>query len=547
MKTTGNLIIWFCLLILISCNRNDFQNEGKTVFRYNESSGITSLDPAFARDQANIWVCNQLFNGLVQLDENLHVQPCLAKKWSISRDGLTYIFILRDDIYFHDNEAFIANKGRKVIAADIEYSLKRILNPKTTSPGAWVLSNVKISDGQAAITSLNDSTLEIRLSTPFPPFLSLLSMPYCSVVPKEVVEKYGTDFRKNPVGTGPFVFKMWKEGVKLVLVKNNSYFEQGTDGKLPYLDAVSVSFIVDKQTAFLEFIKGNLDFISGIDVSYKDEILTSQGTVKKKYADRINLSKQPYLNTEYLGFFIENNHNIKSDNPLQNKLIRQAINYGFDRSKMIKYLRNNIGQAGNHGIIPPGTPFVNISKIKGYEFNPEKARELLKLAGFKDGVGLPVITLSTNPSYLDLCKYIQSQLSEIGIKLKIDVTPPATLREMIAQSKAGFFRGSWIADYPDAENYLSLFYSPNFCPVGPNYTHYSSKSFDEFYQKSSKITQDSLRGIMYEHMDNLLMEDAPVVILFYDEVLRFTSKKIHNLGSNPMNLLHLKQVIKTKK
>lgn len=533
-------------LLITACKSGRFENDGRTVFRYNESAGITSLDPAFARDQANIWATNQLFNGLVQLDDNLKVKPCIARSWEISPDGMEYTFHLRGDVFFIPNAAFRGNKGRKVVADDFIYSFNRLLDPGLASPGAWVLEKAGNSNNENPFIAPDDSTLIVRLKAAFPPFLGLLSMQYCSVVPREVVEKYGTDFRRHPVGTGPFRLGMWKEGVKLVMLKNDHYFEQGTDGPLPYLDAVAVTFIVDKQSAFLEFIKGNLDFISGIDVSYKDELLTNSGELRPKYSNLINLTKQPYLNTEYLGILIDTNYPAAAGSPLKNKLIRQALNYGFDRVKMMRYLRNNIGRAGTAGFVPAGIPWFDQSRIEGYHYDPARAMQLLGKAGFPGGKGLPAITLTTNASYLDLCKFIQSQLGEIGIDLKIDVTPPATLREMIAQSKANFFRGSWIADYPDAENYLSLFYSPNFCPAGPNYTHFSSPEFDQLYVKSNIETNDSMRGAIYMRMDSLLMEQAPVVVLYYDEVLRFSRKNIAGLSSNPLNLLNLKQVKKTK-
>jgi peptide/nickel transport system substrate-binding protein len=369
-------------------------------------------------------------------------------------------------------------------------------------------------------------------------------MQYCSVVPHEAIEYYGADFRRNPVGTGPFKFGMWKEGVKLVLLRNDNYFEIENAQPLPYLDAVSVTFIVDKQTAFLEFIKGNLDLVSGIDASYKDELLTGKGELQPKYIAGITMTKQPYLNTEYLGILIDTSHKAAAESPLRYKLVRQAINYGFDRVKMMRYLRNNIGKPGTSGFVPAGMPWFSQDKVEGFHYNPEKAMQLLAKAGYPGGKGLPPITLTTNASYLDLCKFIQSQLGEIGIQVKIDVTPPATLRELIAQSKVNFFRGSWIADYPDAENYLSLFFSPNFSPEGPNYTHFSSGEFDKLYLQSLNVSNDSTRGLLYMQMDRLLIEEAPVVVLYYDEVLRFSQKNISGLGSNPLNLLNLKHVKK---
>lgn len=541
---TRFLLSILLVLLLNYCKPDRYSDNGKTVFRYNETSGITSLDPAFARNQANIWAVNQLFNGLVQLDDQLKVQPSIAKKWEISPDGLAYTFHLRNDVCFHNSDIFSGGKGRKVRASDFVFSFDRLLDPKIASPGAWVLANVKKEGGKNSFFALNDSTLVIRLKAPFPPFLGLLSMQYCSVVPREAIEKYGIDFRQHPVGSGPFKFALWKEGVKLVMLKNEHYFETGTEGNLPFLDAVAVTFIVDKQSAFLEFVKGNLDFMSGLDASYKDELLTGSGELRSKHRDKLNMTKQPYLNTEYLGILIDTNFQPAAESPLRSKLIRQAINYGFDRVKMMRYLRNNIGIPGTAGFVPAGMPWFDQSQIKGYDYDPQKTLQLLESAGYPGGKGLPTITLTTNASYLDLCKFIQSQLGEIGIKLKIDVTPPATLREMMAQSKASFFRGSWIADYPDAENYLSLFYSPNFCPSGPNYTHYSSPLFDKLYRDCISETNDSVRGAKYMEMDSALMADAPVVVLYYDEVLRFSRKEITGLGSNPLNLLTLKRVKK---
>ena len=537
------ILIFTFLLFMLSCQNYDKLNEGKTVFRYNESAGISSLDPAFARNQANIWAVNQLFNGLTQLDDDLNILPCIAKSWDISSDGLKYTFHLRNDVFFHDNSLF-KTANRKVIAQDFVYSFNRIVDKKVSSPGSWIFNSVdKDKDGKYAFNTSNDSTLEIILEQPFPPFLGMLAMQYCSVVPHEIVNYYGKDFRKKPVGTGPFYFKLWKEGVKLVLRKNENYFEFDSAGKrLPYIDAVAITFIIDKQTAFLEFAKGNIDFLSGIDASYKDELLTRSGTLNPKYKDKFNISKKPYLNTEYLGFLVDDNLPLVKQSPLRDKRIRQAINYGFDRKKMMLYLRNNIGIPALSGFIPSGMPSYDSSIVKGYSYNPDKARQLLTEAGYPNGAGLPPITLSTNASYLDLCQYMQSELEGIGIKLKIDVSPPGTLREMIARSEVNFFRGSWIADYPDAENYLSLFYSMNFAPAGPNYTHFKNATFDQLYEHSLNELSDSIRFQLYRQMDSIMLDYAPAVVLYYDEVLRFTQKNITGLGNNPLNLLTLKKV-----
>ncbi len=531
-------IAW-CLLgvvLLASCRIPD--NSDKQIFRYNESAGIATLDPAFAKDQAIIWGCSQLYNGLIRLDEQLQPQPCIAKRWTISPDGKTYTFTLRNDVYFHKNELFkTPDSTRPVTAHDFLYSFRRILDPDVASPGRWVFDEVD------HFQALDDTTFAIHLRQPFSPFLSLLGMVYCSVVPREVVEHYGADYRQHPCGTGPFRLQLWKEGVKLVMRRNPHYFERDSLGRpLPYLDAVAVTFIVDKQTTFLEFVKGNLDFMNSLDASYKDEILTQTGQLKAKYADRIDMVSTPFLNTEYLGFRMEN-----PESPLHDRRIRQAINYGFDRTKMMKYLRNGIGQPGIGGMVPCGLPGFDTVGNYGYEYNPQKALALLAEAGYPHGKGLPTLTLSTTSSYLDLCKYIQQQLGLLGIDIKVDVNPPAALREQIAQGKSSWFRGSWIADYPDAENYLSLFFSGNRCPAGANYTRYSNPQYDRLYLQAKGATDPQRRIALYRQMDQLVMRDAPVIILYYDQVLHFTHKDVHGLQSNAMNALDLRHVTIDKK
>lgn len=539
--------LWLILYIFISltsCISEKSTDTQFTIFRYNESNGINSLDPAFAKDQRLIWPVNQLFNGLVQMDDSLRVLPCIARKWEISTDRKIFTFYLRQDVYFHDNDVFPEGKGRKTIARDFEYSFHRILDPAVMSPGKWIFERLgKNSDHPEGFKAINDTTFRIWLDLPFPPFLGMLTMPYCYVVPKEAIERYGNDFARKPVGTGPFIFKFWRDDEKLVFIRNPNYFESDKSGnKLPYLDAVSITFIKDKQSEFLEFLNGNLDFLDGVHPAYKDVLLTSSGQLNPSFKDRFVLTLRSYLNTEYLGFLVDTSLAIVKGNPLADVKVRKAINYGFDRVKMMKYMRNNIGVPALSGFIPRGLPSFDSVEVRGYNYNPDSARYFLKMAGFEDGIGLPPLILTTTSDYLDLCEYIQFELSKIGIDLKIDVATGASFRNKVANSNLLFFRGSWIADYPDAESYLSLFYTPNKSPAGPNYTHYSNPEYDSLYLAAIASSDPQEIKMLYNSMDRLIIDEAPVVPLFYDCAVRFTSVKLTGLGSNPMNLLTLKTV-----
>ena len=527
-------------VLTAGCSQRHDDDENLAIFKYNESAGILTLDPIYAKDLPHIWACNQVFNSLVAFDDKMNLVPMVAKSWDISEDGLRYTFHLRDDVQFHEDECFKgsalrqAQGPRLVTAQDFVYSFNRVVDKQLNSPGLWIFSSVKHDDDHYAFTALDDTTFQIELSKPFPPFLGILSMTYASVVPHEAVEYYGDDFRSHPIGTGPFHFQYWKEGVKLVFRKNANYFERDAKGeRLPYIDAVSVSFLIDKQVAFLEFIKGKFDFMSGIDARYKDELLTYDGNLRKKYEDKIELITEPYLNTEYFSFFIDPNDPLGPDRA---RALRQAVNLCIDREKMLRYLRNGIGEPGTGGMIPVGLP--GHSNTIGYGYDLKRAQRLVAenhLEGY-------LLQLSTVADYADIGKFVQSQVEQIGLQCKMEVMPPATMRSMRSNGSLPFFRSSWVADYPDAENYLSLFTTSNFAPAGPNYTHYTNPKYDKLYNKALLCNDLEQRARYYTEMDSLMMQDAPVVVLFYDEVLRFVNKRVKDMGSNPTNLLDLRRV-----
>jgi peptide/nickel transport system substrate-binding protein len=541
---TKNFSFWVlvaCCLLLVSCFSKNETN--KNIFHYNEQTGIASLDPAFAKNQSVMWAIHQLYNTLVEIDNNLNIVPSIAKSWEISADRLTYTFHLRTDVFFHDDEAFVSGKGRSLTANDVTYSFHRIVDKQTASPGSWIFNN-KI-DSVNGFTAINDSTFQLKLIRPYMPMLGILSMQYCSIVPKEAVEKYGNDFRRHPVGSGPFAFVAWEEGQALILKKNNNYFEKDSSGNyLPYLDGIKVSFYDSKATEFLLFRQKQLDFINDMESSFKDEVLTKKGELRKEWKNKMILQTHPYLNIEYLGILVDTTNELVKNSPMRFKKIRQAINYGFDRRKMILYLRNSLGIPAKSGFVPAGLPSFDSSKVKGYDYDPAKTKQLLIEAGFPDGKGLPVIKLLTIPIYSDLAGFIAKQLEEEGIPIQVEVIQKSLLLDLTSNSRALFFRGSWIADYPDAENYLSVFYSRN--PAPPNYTRYKNPSFDALFEKALAEKDDSLRYKLYQQADQVMINDAPVVPLWYDESIHFLQPNIENFEPNSLNLLELRQVRKLK-
>ena len=538
VKIPSHFALATLFLSVVSCH-SATSHSGKTVFAYNERDGIATLDPAGAKNRSIQWAIHQLYNTLVETDDRLNFVPALASSWEVSPDRKTWTFHLRPDVYFHDDPCFTGGKGRRMTAADIVYSFNRILDPATASSGAWIFHD-RI-DTSTAFAAPNDSTFVLRLLRPFNPILGLLSMQYCSAVPHEAVEKYGKDFRSHPVGTGPFQFKSWEENQTLILAKNENYYERDSAGKkLPYLDAVKITFNDEAATEFLQFVQGQLDFVNNIDPSFKDEVLNKKGQLKKDWQDKIELSVVPQLNTEYLGILVDSSNDLVKSSPLRLHQVRQAINFGFDRRKMMLYLRNSLGLPAESGFVPAGLPSFDSTAVHGYHYDPDRARALLAAAGYPGGKGLPPIRLLTIPIYGDFATFIARQLEDIGIHLNIEIVQKSLLLEETAQSKALFFRGSWIADYPDAENYLSVFYSKN--PAPPNYTRYNDPAYDRLYELSLQETDDTLRYRLYRQMDQRVIDAAPVVPLWYDVVVHLINPRVRGLVPNGLNMLELRHV-----
>lgn len=503
------------------------------VFHFNQESPLLSVDPSQARDQAGNWMARLLYSRLVELNQGQEPEPSLAEGWSVDSGGLVYRFTLRDSVWFHPDPS-LGRHGtsgtRMVRAQDVAYSLNRLMDPKTASPGAWIFRDRLAPRGIVATDSLH---LEIHLRSPFPPMLGLLSMGYCSVVAPEAVQSYGDDFRSHPVGTGPFRMAFWEEGESLVLHRNPLYFESDSQGRrLPYLDAVQVHFMADKSTAAMAFLQGKLDAYWGWESAFQRYMIGEGIGLKKKFRNTFDLLQGPYLNTEYIGFLM--NPKAKASHPaLMDIRVRKALHHGTDRRMLVRALKRGVGYPAFGGLIPPGLPGFDSSSLDPY--NPELAKQFLKEAGY--GPTNPLkLPLETNPSYSDLAQFLQNQWAKLGVQVQIRVSQGPTLRQMISGQEATMFRASWIADYPDAENYLALGYSPYTVPNGPNYTCYHNKIYDRLYQQSLLQNNPIERICLYRQMDSVMGADHPYLALYYDQMQHVLHKGWTGWYVSPLNL-----------
>ncbi len=546
------------LLLLSGCGGGKAPESAGNTFYYNEPEDLNSLDPARISARAPWWVGGQIYIGLVGLDSSLKPVPMLAKSWSTSEDGRTWTFTLRNDVRFADDESFPGGKGRALTAEDVRYSFERICNPETASTGFWVFRG-KVrgaeeyfdrkpgaADHVAGFRVVDDTTFVVELAEPSPILLSLLSMPYCYVVAREAVEHYGKEYFRHPVGAGPFRLARWDVAQRLVLERNPNYFERDGSTQLPYLDSVVVSFLKDKKSEFLEFESGKLDMVASIDPAFAERVFTPEGTGLAGDYTKYRLYRTPSMSVEYYGFMFDSATGGGKGSPfIGNRYLRRAINYAIDRESIVRYVLRGMAIPASHGPIPPGIP--GYTGVEGYRFDRALATKLLDSAGYPGGKGLPEIVLQVSESerVTAVAQAIQEQLNAVGVKLRVTQVSPAQNRSMAAEGKLPFWRANWMADYPDAENFIALFYSKYAAPSGSNTTRFSHPRVDSLYRAalSAGLTPEQ-RAAMYGEAERVIIDEAPWVLIYHSTIQRLTQPGIKGYTVDPLDRLVLANVRK---
>lgn len=550
-----------CSFLVHSCvGHKPSPSESNTTFCYNEPDGLLSLDPAQASYRSALWTTSHLYNGLVELDSALHVAPCIARSWSVDLSGVEWTFTIRNDVWFHPDPCFGQKRTRRVVAQDVKYSLERICDARTKSTGLWAFRTTILgadefhqatragkSGSIQGIIVENDSVLKIRLTKPFAPFLAVLTMPYGSIIPREAIEAYGADHGRHPVGTGPFMFGTWNQDRELTLTRNPRYFKTDSVGRrLPYLETIRISFLRDPKNEFLEFSRGQFDLVSNVDESFVSTVFEPNGTLRPPY-DRFRVLKRAANTVEYYGILMDTSLSVGRTSPLvRNRFLRQALNYAIDRHRIVTYLLNGRGQPALNGVLPPSMPGFS-SSVKGYRYDPDEARRLLALAGYPNGKGLPTLLLQLGNSQrtASIAEAIQAQWKEIGVNVELRQVDFPQHLSMVRAGDLALWRTSWIGDYPDPENFLALFIHANIAPNGPNTTRIDRRDLDSLYAAalSPRLSFDE-RAALYQRMEQIVVEEAPWIFLYYHVVLRVFNPNVKGLTLDGSDRLLLERVFK---
>ncbi|MFN5377607.1 MAG: ABC transporter substrate-binding protein [Ignavibacteria bacterium] len=507
-----------------------------------------------------MWTSSHLYNGLVELDSNLSIVPCIARSWTVDNAGLEWTFRLRTDVWFHPDSCFGPQHARRVVAQDVKYSLERILDARTKSTGLWAFrTTIQGADefhqatrrGESpslqGIRVINDSVVSIRLTKPFAPFLAVLTMPYGSIIPREAIELYGADYGRHPVGTGPFMFGTWIPDRELTLRRNPHYFKFDAQGRrLPYLSKVRIAFVRDPKSEFFEFTNGEFDIISSVDESFVPSVFEPDGRLKAPY-DQFRVLRTSANTVEYYGILMDTTLPAGRLSPLaRSKALRQALNYAIDRHRIVAYLLNGRAIPAYHGVLPPTMPGFNDS-VLGYRYDPSKARRLLAQAGYPNGKGLPalVLQLGNSARTAAIAEAVQEQWEEIGVKVELRQVDFPQHLSMVRAGELALWRTSWIGDYPDPENFLALFITSTIAPKGPNTTHISRPDLDSLYDAILDPTRSEReRRDIASAMERIVIEEAPWVFLYYHVVLRVVHPQVKGLTLDGSDRLLLERVYK---
>lgn len=556
-----------CLLISVAltlgfCGRNKKGERGVALggvsfggmLRVNELEEVTTLVPVALSELNSYHVASQVYEGLVKYNSSdLSIQPAVARGWDISADKKEYTFHIRPDIKFHNNACFPNGEGRIVTANDVRFCFQKLCKKSKLNSQYEVTFKGRVegaiefysSNGTdsviSGITVPDDSTIKIRLLQPEANFLSILAMPGCYIYPREMFDKYGEDIQLNAVGTGPFYIDSIVPGKNIIMKRNPDYWGYDSNGnQLPYLDGIDWSHIKSKLMELDDFKAGKLDVIYNIPASMlSGAILQSGGKVN------FDIHTSPALTTEYYCF----NEQI---NPFFSvREIRLAFNLAIDRRRLSELALRGEGRLADYGLVPYTDVFArngyDYKAVAGFVYNPDSARKLLAIAGYPGGKGLPEFNLEINEGGSDrnmrVANEVQAMLREnIGVKLNVNVAPWATHIENVQTGKSDFFRYAWVGDYPDPESFLTLFYGKH---VPENYTdrsyinlgHFKNAQYDSIFVQALAELDKQKRYRLLSMAEKILLQQAALVPLFYDENSRLVQKNLKNVSENPLNYM----------
>jgi len=484
-KHTVHLVILLLLPLLLSlwtcCPDDPYENYLNLII----TTEPKSLDPALSTDITTAVLTGLMYNNLVEFGVGTEIIPGLAESWTISEDGKTYTFLLKQNVRFWDGSPFTAH--------DVKHSFQRLLDPQTRSPQTWLLSPLQgardymngISDSISGIKIISDHQIQLRLESPFAPLIGFLGAPATAIVSST----WDADLKTAPMGTGPWIFDIWQADRQLIFHKNPNYFH----GEIK-LDGLILNNISEVLTAALEFEAGNLDVMIVPNSEFK---YWTRSIAWKPY-----IHKLEELGLYYIAMNVERP-------PFNDVRVRQAVTLAIDREKIIHRILHNSATVAL-GAIPPGLAGHDSSR-QVIPYNPQRARDLLKEAGY-DGACEFDLWVDPGAAVSQTIEAFQFYLNEAGFKVHLVRNDWNMMRDAMRKGETDAYWGNWWADYADAENFLApLFHSE----TAAKRNRYSNPRVDLMIGQLQRSMNADERVALAKQIDSILIEEAPYAFMWY--------------------------------
>ncbi|HET9027133.1 MAG TPA: ABC transporter substrate-binding protein [Trueperaceae bacterium] len=477
------------------------QQGGSAVVSFQDD--VATLDPAIGYDWQNWSIIKSIFDGLMDYTPGTtELIPHLAESYTVSEDGRTYVFTLRQGIKFHN--------GRTMVAGDVKYTLERTLDPATQSPGQGFYLTIEgaqefidgAADEVSGIVVIDDSTIQFTTSEPDASFLHKLGLNFAHIVPREAVEAAKGDFGHQPVGTGGFMLKEWVLGQRIVLERNPDYFEAG----VPFLDELTFQVGVDQNVAFLRLQRGEVDILGdGIPSARYTEVMADP-----TWSKQVSIGEQ--MQTGYVTINVEME-------PFTDLRVRQALNMAINKDRIVRIINNRAVPATQ--ILPPLFASHDVN-YAGYPYDPAAAKALLADAGFPNGFDTVLYAYNVAPNDR-IAQAIQADLAEIGVRAELRTQAQSTVIEAGGAGEAPLLWSggmAWIADYPDPNNfYWPILACASNIPGGWNWAKYCDESIEARAAQADTLARTDQQAERVEEWRSIfvdIMGDAPWIPIFHE-------------------------------
>jgi peptide/nickel transport system substrate-binding protein/oligopeptide transport system substrate-binding protein len=483
------------------------------IYKFPLNTDPPTLDPAMVTDTVSDKVIRSIFDGLVKISPEGAYVPAIADSWEANDDGTIWTFYLKDNVTFQN--------GQRVTANDFAYSFKRVLNPDTGSSRTWVLDKIlgardylnRSASDVEGIEVLDDLTLRITLEQPFAPFLGLMAMSSAYVVPQDVVEQYGTAFATSPdatVGTGPFILKEWDHNQHLLLQRNENYFNGSA-----YVDGLEYRIIAEPLARLQEFRQGNLHH-TDIPADLLQDVLNNPSEAEM-------MVSVPLIDQQHVGF------NCQKEPFKDNVALRLAFCHAINRDHLVNTVLNGLVDPAT-SIVPPGI-YGYDAGLPGYEYNIDLAKQYLEEAGYPNGEGLPTITLyhDLSPPRPDVAQVVQNDLARIGVNIELKPMEWGPFLKAVDAGEPALFQLTWLADYPDPENFLFVLLHSSQLGEKGNSARYVNSDFDALVDEAGRISDQDRRWELYAQAEKIAFDDAPWLPLFWNKCTILVSPQVHDL------------------